>query len=71
MLSVNGKILRDVSRVDTTSLRRPKLNVKEVFNRLFLGGKEVLNGVICGEARRGHVRTVSKKMKGKMLLIEG
>ena len=32
MLSINGKISRDLSRDDTTWLRRPELKVEEVFN---------------------------------------
>ena len=33
MLSVNGNILRDVSRNDTTWLGRPELNVGDAFNQ--------------------------------------
>lgn len=47
MLSVKEKILRDVSRDDTISLRRPELEVKEVFNQQTSKKRELLVEVTC------------------------
>ena len=40
MLSVNGRISRDVLRVDITWLGRSELNIRNTFNRQISGGKE-------------------------------
>ena len=70
MLSVNRRISHDASRDDTTWLGRLDLNVEEVSNWLISDGKEVLTEVTCSLSEEGHVRTMSKKMKKKMLLIK-
>ena len=43
MLSVNKKISCDASRINTTWLGRPELNVGDPFNRQFSGGRESIN----------------------------
>ena len=48
MLSMNRKISRDVSRDDTTLLRRPELKVEKVFKRQISKSWELLMEVTCG-----------------------
>ena len=43
MLSMNGKISRDVSCIDTTWPQRPELNVGDVFNWQISDGKGSVN----------------------------
>ena len=48
MLSVNGRISRDMSRDDTTWLRKPELKVKKIFKRQISKSWELLMEVTCG-----------------------
>ena len=43
MLSVNGKISRDMLRVDITWLKRPELNVGDAFNWQILGERKSID----------------------------
>ena len=61
MLSVNGKILRDVSRDDTTWLRRSELKVKKVFNWQMSRSWELLIEVTYGLSEKGSRKTNKQK----------
>ena len=43
MLSMNGRISRDPSRVDTPWLERPELNIGDAFNWQISGGEECID----------------------------
>ena len=57
MLSVNGKISRDVSRDNTTWLRRPELKVEKMFKRQISRSWELLIEVMCGLNEEGLCET--------------
>ena len=57
MLSVNGRISRDVSRDDTTWLGRPELKVEKVFKRQISRSWELLMEVTCGLSEEGSRET--------------
>ena len=63
MLSVNGRISRDVSRDDTMWLGRPELKVKKVFKRQISGGWELLMEVTCELSEEGLRETNKQEYK--------
>ena len=48
MLNINRRISRDMSRDDTTWLRRPELKVEKVFKQQISRSWELLMEVTCG-----------------------
>ena len=71
MLSVNGKILRNASRDDTTWLRRPESKVEKVFNRQISRSSELLMEITCGLSKESS-REIHEQEdeKEKCFLIE-
>ena len=57
MLSVNGRISRDVSRDDTTWLGRPKLKVEKLVKQQISRSWELLMEVTCGLSKEGSRET--------------
>ena len=73
MLSVNGKISRDLSRADTTWLRRPELNVEGVtwqhVTKKAVKQKEVMWGQKAGGWRKMLLIERSSKSKRRYRLV--
>ena len=71
MFSVNEKISRDVSRDDTTWLRKLELKVETVFNRQIFRSWELLVEITYGLSKEGS-REINEQenKKKKCFLIE-
>ena len=63
MLSVNGRISRNVSCDDTTWLRKPELKVEKVLNRQISKSWELLIEVMCGLSKEGSHETNEQEDK--------
>ena len=71
MLSVNGRISHDVSRDDTTWLKKPELNVEKVFNWQISRSWELLVEVTYGLSEEESRKIGEQEdKKGKCFLIE-
>ena len=69
MLSINRRILRDASRTDTTWLRRPELNVGDVFNRQISGRKRSAHWSYVRLSEEGLLEFNKQESEREVLLI--